>query len=100
LLGNNVEMLGMPGALGILLGVEPGAAGVGKGLVGAEGALTTIEAIGIAVGFSDSNEKEGEKVGVGKREDVPETGVTVEGEPEEGVLLEVEVEVGEEAGEA
>ena len=36
----------MPGALGILLGVVPGGAAVGIGLVGAEGALTTIEEIG------------------------------------------------------
>lgn len=33
---------GRPGALGISLGVEPGALGLGKAIVGAEGALTTI----------------------------------------------------------
>jgi hypothetical protein len=50
----------MPGALGILLGVEPTAAVAGKGRVEAGGALTTIEEIGTAVGFWDSSEKEGE----------------------------------------
>lgn len=46
--------------MGILLGVEPTAAVGGRGRVGAGGALTTIEERGTAVGFSDSNEKEGE----------------------------------------
>lgn len=53
--------------MGILLGVEPGAPREGIILVGVEGALTTIEARGMAVEFCDSNETEGEKVGVGKR---------------------------------
>lgn len=54
-------------------------------LVGAEGALTTIDARGTAVGFSDCNEKEGVKVGVGKREvetAVPEMGAAEAGATE------------------
>jgi hypothetical protein len=86
--------------LGILLGVEPGAPGVGRILVAAGGALTTIDAIGTAVGFSDCNEKEGEAVGVGKREAemvVPETTVPEAGEEEEE---EGEEEEDEEAADA
>lgn len=49
--------------------------------------MTTIEERGTAVGFCDSNEKEGEYVGVGKigveKVEEPETGV-----PEEEEILE------------
>jgi hypothetical protein len=51
---------GMPGALGILLGVEPTAAVAGKGRVEAGGALTTMDERGTAVGFCDSTVKVGE----------------------------------------
>jgi len=87
--------------LGRLLGVEPGAPGVGRGLVGAEGALTTIDARGTAVGFSDCNEKEGVAVGVGKREVetvVPETTVPEAGEDDEEDEEEEEAEAEEREG--
>jgi len=74
---------GRPGALGILLGFVPGAAGVGIILVAAEGALTTIAERGTAVGLVDCNEIEGvEPVGVGRR--VFETTVPEVEVPEEG----------------
>ena len=59
---------------------------MGRILVGAGRALTTIDARGTAVGFSDCNEKEGVAVGVGRRVVVlatPETGTPEEGEIEE-----------------
>lgn len=77
---------GRPGALGISLGFVPGAAGVGIILVTAEGALTTMDARGTAVGFTDSNEIEGVgPVGVGRRvfeTTVPDVRVPEEGEGE------------------
>ena len=72
----------------MLLGVEPFVAGVGITLVGAEGALKTIEERGTAVGFCDSNEKEG--MGKEVEREVPETA----GVPE------VEEGVGEKVGES
>ena len=78
---------GIPGALGILLGVEPFVAGVGITLVGAEGALKTIEERGTAVGFSDANEKEGMGKDVLARE-LPETAEEPEVAMVEGVPVE------------
>jgi len=58
---------GRPGALGILDGLVPAGKGGGIGLSAAEGALTTMDEMGTAVGFCDAKEKEG----VGNEE--PET---------------------------
>jgi hypothetical protein len=77
LLAENFERSGRPGALGILEGLLPAGKGEGIGLTGAEGALTTMDARGTAVGFVDTKEKVGVgPVGVGNRVPVmvaPET---------------------------
>jgi hypothetical protein len=63
--------------LGISEGLVPAGKGEGIGLTGAEGALTTMDARGTAVGFVDIKEKEGVgPVGVGSKVPVmvaPET---------------------------
>jgi hypothetical protein len=65
--------------------------------------LTTIDARGTAVGFTDCNEKEGVAVGVGKREVetvVPETTVPEAGEEDEDEEEAEAEEREEEAGDA
>ena len=58
----------------MLLGFVPAGYGVGVESTGAEGALTTIELRGTAVGFVATKEKEGVgPVGVGNREVEPLT---------------------------
>lgn len=95
MLAENFERSGRPGALGILEGLVPAAKGVGIGLTGAEGALTTMDEMGTAVGFSDTREKEGVgPVGVGNW---PETEVELEA-PE--TLEPAGAEAPEEAAEA
>jgi hypothetical protein len=55
--------------LGILEGLVPAAKGVGITRVAEEGALTTMEGMGTAVGFCEAKENEGVgPVGVGNRE--------------------------------
>jgi hypothetical protein len=73
--------------LGISEGTEPAGKGAGIGLMAAEGALTTMDEMGTAVGFCDAKEKEG----VGS--------VAVEPETEEPETLEPETEAPEEAPE-
>jgi hypothetical protein len=56
---------GKGGALGMSVGWVPGANVVARGLVGADEALTTIEAKGTAVGFVDKRVKVRDGVDVG-----------------------------------
>lgn len=57
--GDNVEISGRPGAVGMLVGFEPAEKADGMALVGATLAPAMMEERGTAVGFCDANVKVG-----------------------------------------